>query len=120
MRISRCQVKNPLLPIPEKHYFTIGEVSRICGVAQHVLRYWEKVFPELKPAKRRGARRYYQRQDIYLIRQIHDLLHRQGYTISGARRQLSQGTAKAERVYSKQLIAQLKAELEEVITLLKE
>ncbi len=107
-------------PIPEKYYFTIGEVSRLCGVAQHVLRYWEKSFPELKPVKRRGARRYYRRQDIYLIRQIHDLLHRQGYTINGARRQLSQGAAKAERVYSRQLISQLKSELEDVIAVLKE
>ena len=112
-------MKNPLRPIPEKHYFTIGEVSRLCGVAQHVLRYWEKVFPELKPATRRGQRRYYQRRDIYLIHQIHDLLHRQGYTVSGARQQLSRGSAKAERVYSGQLIAEFKSELEEVMALLK-
>ncbi len=113
-------MKNEFPPIPEKRYFTIGEVSRLCGVAQHVLRYWEKVFPELKPAKRRGARRYYRRQDIYLIRQIHDLLHRQGYTISGARNQLSRGGSEVKRMYSEQLISQLRSELEEVATLLKE
>lgn len=88
-------------------------------MAQHVLRYWEKVFPDLKPAKRRGARRYYRRQDIYLIRQIYDLLHRQGYTISGARKKLSRGGGEIKRVYNEQLIAQLKAELEEVAALLK-
>ncbi len=113
-------MKSEFPPIPEKHYFTIGEVSRLCGVAQHVLRYWEKVFTELKPSKRRGARRYYRRQDIYLIRQIHDLLNRQGYTVGGARRQLSRGAAKAERVYSRQLVSQLRAELEEVLGLLKQ
>ena len=112
-------MKSEFPPIPEKHYFTIGEVSQLCSIAQHVLRYWEKVFPELKPVKRRGSRRYYRRQDIYLIRQIHDLLHRQGYTINGARLQLSQGTGKAERIYSRQLIAQLKIELQEVLDLLK-
>ena len=113
-------MKNEPPPIPEKYYFTIGEVSRLCGVAQHALRYWEKVLPELKPVKRRGARRYYRRQDIYLIRQIDDLLHRQGYTLNGARRQLSRGTAKADRVYSRQLVSQLRGELEEVMALLKE
>ena len=109
-----------MLPIPEKRYFTIGEVSRLCGVAQHVLRYWEKAFPELKPSKRRGERRYYQLQDIYLIRQIHDLLHRQGYTIRGARQELSRSSVKVKEMYNKQLITQLKAELEEVIALLRE
>lgn len=113
-------MKNEFLPIPEKHYFTIGEVSRLCGIAQHVLRYWEKVFPELKPSKRRGSRRYYRHQDIYLIRQIHDLLHRQGYTVSGARKQISQGNGKAERLYNRQLISQVKSELEKVLDLLKE
>ena len=112
-------MKNELPPIPDKYYFTIGEVSRLCGVAQHVLRYWEKVFPELKPAKRRGSRRYYRHQDIYLIRQIRDLLYRQGYTVSGAKKQLSQGGAKVERGYGTQLITQLRLELEGVLALLK-
>ncbi len=111
-------MKSEFPPIPEKYYFTIGEVSGLCGIEQHVLRYWEKVFPELKPTKRRGSRRYYRRQDIYLIRQIDDLLHNQGYTISGARKQISQGGSKTERAYSKQLISQMRADLEKVLALL--
>ena len=113
-------MKSEFPPIPEKHYFTIGEVSNLCGIAQHVLRYWEKVFPELKPAKRRGLRRYYRRQDIYLIRQIHDLLRNQGYTISGARKQISEGSGKAGQIYDRQLISQLRVDLEKVLALLKE
>ncbi|MES2719468.1 MAG: MerR family transcriptional regulator [Pseudomonadota bacterium] len=74
--------------IPGKRYFTIGEVSDLCAVKSHVLRYWEQEFTQLKPVKRRGNRRYYQRQDVLLIRQIRDLLYLQGYTIQGARQQL--------------------------------
>ncbi len=74
--------------IPGKRYFTIGEVSELCDVKTHVLRYWEQEFTRLKPVKRRGNRRYYQRQDVELIRQIRDLLYLQGYTIQGARQQL--------------------------------
>lgn len=74
--------------IPGKRYFTIGEVSDLCAVKSHVLRYWEQEFTQLKPVKRRGNRRYYQRQDVQLIRQIRDLLYLQGYTIQGARQQL--------------------------------
>lgn len=74
--------------IPGKRYFTIGEVSDLCAVKSHVLRYWEQEFTTLKPVKRRGNRRYYQRQDVLLIRQIRDLLYLQGYTIQGARQQL--------------------------------
>ena len=77
-----------LPPIPSKRYFAIGEVSELCGVKPHVLRYWEQEFPSLKPVKRRGNRRYYQRHDVLLIRQIRDLLYEQGYTIGGARQQL--------------------------------
>ena len=106
-------------PIPEKKYFTIGEVSQLCGIPTHIIRSWENSFPELKPT-RRSNRRYYQRQDIYLVRQICDLRYRQGYTAKGARKELSQGTAKAERVYSAQLISQLIAELENVLALLKQ
>lgn len=75
--------------IPNKLYFTISEVSRLCAVKAYVLRYWEQEFPLLKPAKRRGNRRYYQRQDILLIRQIRKLLYENGFTIDGARAQLS-------------------------------
>ena len=90
----------------------------MCCVEQHVLRYWEREFPELSPA-RRGNRRYYQRQDIYLVRQIRDLLRRQGYTIEGARHQLSKGGAKAERDYSKQILRELRSELESILNILK-
>ena len=77
-----------LPPIPGKRYFTIGEVSDLCGVKPHVLRYWEQEFPQLKPVKRRGNRRYYQRQDVIIIRQIRALLYDQGFKIAGARKQL--------------------------------
>lgn len=77
-----------LPPIPGKRYFTIGEVSDLCGVKTHVLRYWEQEFPSLKPMKRRGNRRYYQREDVLLVRQIRSLLYENGYTISGARQKL--------------------------------
>lgn len=73
--------------IPEKRYFEIGEVSRICGVKAHVLRYWEQEFPQLRPTRRR-KRRYYQRPDVELVRQIRVLLHEQGYTIKGARERI--------------------------------
>ncbi len=75
---------NELPVIPGKRYFTIGEVSELCGVKPHVLRYWEQEFPQLKPVKRRGNRRYYQRQDVLMIRQIRSLLYEQGFTIGGA------------------------------------
>ena len=82
---------NALLPeIPSKRYFTIGEVSELCDVKPHVLRYWEQEFPQLKPVKRRGNRRYYQRQDVMIIRTIRSLLYEQGYTIGGARLQLTE------------------------------
>lgn len=74
-----------LPPIPAKRYFTIGEVSELCDVKPHVLRYWETEFPSLKPVKRRGNRRYYQRTDVVMVRQIRGLLYEQGYTIGGAR-----------------------------------
>ena len=79
-----------LPPIPPKRYFTIGEVGELCAVKPHVLRYWEAEFPQLKPVKRRGNRRYYQRQDVVLIRQIKSLLYEQGYTIGGARRKMTE------------------------------
>jgi DNA-binding transcriptional MerR regulator len=77
--------------IPAKRYFTIGEVSELCGVKPYVLRYWEQEFTQLKPMKRRGNRRYYQHHEVLLIRRIRDLLYDQGFTISGARNQLSEG-----------------------------
>ena len=80
--------KEPLPPIPAKRYFTIGEVSELCGVKPHVLRYWEQEFTQLKPVKRRGNRRYYQHHEVLLVRRIRELLYNQGFTISGARNRL--------------------------------
>ena len=90
---------NAQLPaIPGKRYFTIGEVSELCGVKPHVLRYWEQEFPQLKPVKRRGNRRYYQRQDVIVIRQIRSLLYDQGFTIGGARNKLGGEEARTDVV----------------------
>jgi DNA-binding transcriptional MerR regulator len=83
--------KDDLPPIPAKRYFTIGEVSELCGVKPHVLRYWEQEFTQLKPVKRRGNRRYYQHHEVLLIRRIRELLYEQGFTINGARNRLSEG-----------------------------
>ncbi|MBV2091370.1 MAG: transcriptional regulator [gamma proteobacterium symbiont of Stewartia floridana] len=105
--------------IPGKRYFTIGEVSDLCQVKPHVLRYWEQEFPQLKPVKRRGNRRYYQRHDVLMIRQIRSLLYEQGFTIGGARQQLSGDTAKEDLQQSQQIIKQLRGELEEVLQILK-
>jgi DNA-binding transcriptional MerR regulator len=84
-----------LPPIPAKRYFTIGEVSDLCGVKPHVLRYWEQEFPQLKPVKRRGNRRYYQHHEVLLIRRIRQLLYEEGFTISGARHRLDQPGSEA-------------------------
>ncbi len=86
--LENSQTKTDLPPIPAKRYFTIGEVSDLCGVKPHVLRYWEQEFTQLKPVKRRGNRRYYQHHEVLLIRRIRDLLYEQGFTISGARNRL--------------------------------
>jgi DNA-binding transcriptional MerR regulator len=88
---SRASVAE-LPPIPAKRYFTIGEVSDLCAVKPHVLRYWEQEFAQLKPVKRRGNRRYYQHHEVLLIRRIRDLLYEQGFTISGARHRLETET----------------------------
>ncbi len=86
-RVSKSELI-VLPPIPAKRYFTIGEVSELCGVKPHVLRYWEQEFTQLKPVKRRGNRRYYQHHEVLLIRRIRELLYEQGFTISGARNKL--------------------------------
>ncbi len=104
--------------IPGKRYFTIGEVSELCAVKPHVLRYWEQEFPQLKPIKRRGNRRYYQRQDVILIRQIRSLLYEQGFTISGAKQHLLGETSVGDMQQSQQIIRQLRMELEEVLEIL--
>ncbi|MEM7303961.1 MAG: MerR family transcriptional regulator [Pseudomonadota bacterium] len=114
---------NSELPvIPSKRYFTIGEVSELCDVKPHVLRYWEQEFPTLKPVKRRGNRRYYQRHDVVLIRQIRSLLYEQGYTIGGARQKLAGNSSDDEEAVSssnvQQLIRQTRVELEELLQFL--
>jgi DNA-binding transcriptional MerR regulator len=118
--------KNSLPPIPAKRYFTIGEVSELCGVKPHVLRYWEQEFTQLKPVKRRGNRRYYQHHEVLLIRRIRELLYEQGFTISGARNRLDEtlGSARAaikEATESAPLadVASLRKELQSVIDLLR-
>jgi DNA-binding transcriptional MerR regulator len=93
---ARTHAAEELPPIPAKRYFTIGEVSELCGVKPHVLRYWEQEFNQLKPVKRRGNRRYYQHHEVLLVRRIRELLYNQGFTISGARNQLDEGHASAE------------------------
>ena len=108
-----------LPPIPGKRYFTIGEVSDLCAVKPHVLRYWEQEFPQLKPVKRRGNRRYYQRQDVLIIRQIRSLLYDDGFTIGGARQRLTGDDAKSDVNQSQQIIKQLRLELEQVIKILR-
>ena len=85
---ARPDGREPLPPIPAKRYFTIGEVSELCGVKPHVLRYWEQEFTQLRPMKRRGNRRYYQHHEVLLVRRIRELLYEQGFTISGARNRL--------------------------------
>ena len=95
-RTSERASGGSLPPIPAKRYFTIGEVSDLCGVKPHVLRYWEQEFTQLKPVKRRGNRRYYQHHEVLLIRRIRELLYEQGFTINGARNRLDEsGAAKA-------------------------
>jgi DNA-binding transcriptional MerR regulator len=111
---------NELPAIPSKRYFTIGEVSELCGVKPHVLRYWEQEFPSLKPVKRRGNRRYYQRHDVILIRQIRSLLYEQGYTIGGARQNLDGGGSEDDATRLREVVRALRADLEELLELLKD
>jgi DNA-binding transcriptional MerR regulator len=108
-----------LPPIPDRRYFTISEVSFLCTVKAYVLRYWEQEFPMLKPLKRRGNRRYYQRSDVLLIRRIRKLLYEDGFTIEGARVQLSQVPVSANRpskidVIMKKVIADLESLLQDL------
>ncbi len=112
-----------LPPIPSKRYFTIGEVSELCAVKPHVLRYWEQEFPQLKPVKRRGNRRYYQRHEVQLIRQIRNLLYIDGFTISGARNKLEQeanGAANSVMNYRTEIVSDLIRELDEVVVILRD
>lgn len=115
-------INNSDLPvIPGKRYFTIGEVSELCAVKPHVLRYWEQEFPQLKPVKRRGNRRYYQRHEVQLIRKIRSLVYIEGFTISGARHQLEVAESGNQKLDppTKQLIDILVKDLSEVANLLE-
>jgi DNA-binding transcriptional MerR regulator len=131
MEPSRKRTELP--PIPAKRYFTIGEVSDLCGVKPHVLRYWEQEFTQLKPVKRRGNRRYYQHHEVLLIRRIRELLYEEGFTISGARNRLDnamhgeerrvddkpESAPRAARVAVSSDLAALKRELREVLESLR-
>ncbi len=107
---------NELPAIPGRRYFTIGEVSELCAVKPHVLRYWEQEFPQLKPVKRRGNRRYYQREDVMTIRQIRSLLYDQGYTIGGARQRM---TDEDNGTFAGDIKAVIQETIEELEELLK-
>lgn len=126
--MQETPIPNSELPaIPSKRYFKIGEVSELCSVKSHVLRYWEQEFPSLKPMKRRGNRRYYQREDVILIRQIRGLLYEQGYTISGARQKIMGGGVNDEPApvvvnvneQDTALLQQLVVDLEKVLRILR-
>jgi DNA-binding transcriptional MerR regulator len=115
-------VERQLPPIPAKRYFTIGEVSELCDVKPHVLRYWEQEFTQLKPVKRRGNRRYYQHHEVLLIRRIRELLYDQGFTISGARNRLDElivEPGRQSRSASRANLGQLRKEVKDVIDLLR-
>ena len=122
--LPKSKGSEDLPPIPAKRYFTIGEVSELCGVKPHVLRYWEQEFNQLKPVKRRGNRRYYQHHEVLLVRRIRELLYNEGFTIHGARNRLDEiasepsaatppasGSTNAEKL-------DLRTELQEIIQLL--
>ncbi len=102
---AAAELLAPLPEIPRKRYFAIGEVSDLCAVKPHVLRYWEQEFPQLKPAKRRGNRRYYQQDDVQMVRRIRALLYDQGFTIGGARLRLKEGRAEQQALPAQQAAA---------------
>lgn len=113
-----------LPPIPAKRYFTIGEVSELCGVKPHVLRYWEQEFTQLKPVKRRGNRRYYQHHEVLLVRRIRELLYNQGFTISGARNRLGEVAGEVQHVVEKEeshapVQFEIRGEIQAVIDMLR-
>ena len=115
-------MEKSLPAIPAKRYFTIGEVSELCGVKPHVLRYWEQEFTQLRPVKRRGNRRYYQHHEVLLVRRIRELLYQEGFTISGARHRLEGGDVKAPEpaeTAQTQQHASLRDELAAIINFLR-
>ena len=126
MQASNPEIDSERLPaIPAKRYFTIGEVSELCGVKPHVLRYWEQEFTQLKPVKRRGNRRYYQHHEVLLIRRIRGLLYQEGVTISGARNRLGESAieeqeSKLEVDQYRAVVAEVRADLRALLALLRE
>jgi DNA-binding transcriptional MerR regulator len=128
--MNEIPVENMVLPpIPAKRYFTIGEVSDLCGVKPHVLRYWEQEFAQLKPVKRRGNRRYYQHHEVLLIRRIRELLYEHGFTINGARNKLSmQGDVDLQHevdpvahvINNNDGLLKIRSELQNILLLLKQ
>jgi len=118
-------VDSELPAIPAKRYFTIGEVSELCGVKAHVLRYWEQEFSQLKPVKRGGNRRYYQHHEVLLIRRIRELLYEEGFTISGARSRLDQqhlDSRHAEKTTVKSIVSNnlnIRRELQDILSFLR-
>lgn len=117
MSRNKTSVEYP--PIPDKIYFSISEASKLCLVEKHVLRYWEKIFPQLKPVKRDGNRRLYTCDNINLIRRINDLVHKEGYTLQGAKHYLSGSTAQDEKKRHHLLARQIRADLEDILRCLK-
>ncbi len=111
--------QEPLPAIPAKRYFTIGEVSELCGVKPHVLRYWEQEFSQLRPVKRRGNRRYYQHHEVLLVRRIRELLYSQGFTISGARNRLEDAEPEADTNASALTPEMLRVELLSIAEMLR-
>jgi DNA-binding transcriptional MerR regulator len=111
--------QEPLPAIPAKRYFTIGEVSELCGVKPHVLRYWEQEFSQLRPVKRRGNRRYYQHHEVLLVRRIRELLYSQGFTISGARNRLGDAEPETAVGTSALTLEKLRAELLRIAEMLR-
>ena len=126
MQASNPEIDSERLPaIPAKRYFTIGEVSELCGVKPHVLRYWEQEFTQLKPVKQRGNRRYYQHHEVLLIRRIRGLLYQEGFTISGARNRLGESAieeqeSKLEADQYRAVVAEVRADLRALLALLRE
>ena len=113
-----------LPPIPAKRYFTIGEVSELCGVKPHVLRYWEQEFPQLRPVKRGGNRRYYQHHEVLLIRRIRELLYQDGFTISGARTRLDELASRKredaeEAIGLREQLASVRSEIKSLLQILQ-
>jgi DNA-binding transcriptional MerR regulator len=120
--VTTSNSRDELPSIPAKRYFTIGEVSELCGVKPHVLRYWEQEFTQLRPVKRRGNRRYYQHHEVLLVRRIRELLYQEGFTISGARNRLEDGSEKpldAPEASLRGSQASLRAELASIVEFLR-